>query len=66
MTIKNKSVGSHAVELLLSCLHIMTEPLEAVIFAPQIGDQRKCPICGKDATIEKVGPPYWMDAEDDE
>lgn len=66
MPLKNKPVGSHCVDLLLSCAHIMIEPIEAAIFVPSIGEKRICPQCSKVSMIVKVGSPYWLDAPEED
>ena len=56
----------HQIDLLLSCANghppqIVIEELEAAIFAPLIGEDRKCPRCGNITKIAKVGTPFWVE-----
>lgn len=61
---KNKPVGYHEVDYLLSCNHINAEKIEAVIFIPKEGEERVCLICHKPGIITKMGSAYWVDQED--
>lgn len=63
--IKNRPVGGHEVELLLSCNHMNREPVEAAIFVPSIGEKRVCQTCSKLVIVLKVGTPYWVDKEEE-
>jgi len=58
----------HQIDLLLSCANghtpqIVIEELEAAIFVPLIGDNRRCPKCGNITKIAKVGTPFWVEDE---
>lgn len=59
--IKNKPVKGHQIDLLLSCKHVLREPIEAAVFAPNTGEERHCPKCRKQVTILKVGSIIWDD-----
>ncbi len=59
----------HQIDLLLGCANghtpqIVIETIEAAIFAPMIGEARKCPKCDKMTTIVKVGTPFWIEVEE--
>lgn len=54
---------NHEVDLLLSCGCIMLQRIEAVIFLPTAGEVRHCIKHNRDATILKVGQPYWVNDE---
>lgn len=60
-TITNKPVSGHQVDLLLSCKHVIIEPIEAAVFLPKEGEQRTCPKCRSNSTILKVGSIQWVD-----
>ncbi len=62
--LKNKPVGYHEVDYMLSCGHLNAEKIEAAIFVPKINEQRTCLICKQSAVIINVGQPYWMDEDD--
>lgn len=64
MAIKNKPVGTHAVDLLLDkCFHVKTEKIEAAIYLPNVGEERYCETCKQTRKISKVGSMYWLDDE---
>jgi hypothetical protein len=47
------------VGILLTCGHIEEEKIETAIQLPNVGDERKCPQCGKIVSILKVSQPYF-------
>lgn len=61
---KNKPVGHHEVDYLLSCNHINAEEIEAAIFIPRVGEKRICTHCKRESTISRVNSPYWVDLDE--
>lgn len=61
---KNKQVKGHTVSLILRCGHEISEPLEAMIYLPSVGETRYCVEHERQSTIVKVGQPVWNDRED--
>ena len=55
----------HNVDLLLSCGHIIHEPLEATIFLPNVGEERHCTRHKRAVIISKVGTPFWVEDENE-
>lgn len=70
MVIKNKRVGTHVVDYLLSCGCVQSEEIDAAIFAPKVGDKRTCnkrhgaKFSGKEVVIQRVGGVVWLDADE--
>lgn len=63
--IKNKKVGSHYVDYLLTCGCIQNEPIEAAIFIPKVGDARTCNKHKTPQHIQRVGGVVWVDANEE-
>lgn len=66
MPLRNKPVGTHAVDMLLTCGCIQVEPIEAAIFIPSVGDARTCDRHRTVQRIQRVGGAYWLDLEEDQ
>lgn len=54
---------NHEVDVLLSCGHVEIIEIEAVIFAPEIGDTAFCSRCKEEASVQNVGVPWWKERE---
>lgn len=63
MAIKNKKVGGHVVSLLLSCGCVITEPCDAAIYLPNMGEKRTCDKHEKEVVVQRVGGLAWADGE---